>query len=415
MLFQYPKSGPIHCLDSPVTEEFSMSVNPIVPHQGYTEDQVSLLSRTIAKGTTPDELALFVAQCRRTGLDPFSQQIYAIKRWDARERREVMVIQVGIAGYQLIAERTGQLDGIEGPFFAGLDEEWKEVWTQEGPPFAAKVVVHRKDRKLPTVAIVYWDEYSQKTKDGNLTKFWREMPKNQLGKCAMAKALRQAFAQELASFANAEDYRDPAEVIEEQPQQSPQRQQIKARPVQERAAAPLPDEIPAHVLALHDARQKLFATLGAAATREARASLWAETLAGHGMTTAANMSEEETLKLASEILEEIAAWTRDKESTAPSPTPAAPPPAEKKPDPGRKASKKLLMLLRGQQQQLDWTDMTLDEFVQTETEGRANTVAELTDADAHKISQLLACEIETANKEEMAADEHAEQARKENW
>jgi phage recombination protein Bet len=169
----------------------------------FNQDQIDLIKRTIANGATDDELKLFIHQCKRTGLDPMTRQIYFMKRGGK------VTIQTSIDGFRVIAERSGDYAGQDEPIF---------IKGEDGQLYC-KVTVYRfrNDVRYPAaVGVAYWSEYvPQQGQDF----MWKKMPHTMLSKVAEALALRKAYPQDLSGIYTSDEMSQadaPAPVVKDE-------------------------------------------------------------------------------------------------------------------------------------------------------------------------------------------------------
>lgn len=150
------------------------------------------------------ELDMLIHAAERTGLDPLARQIYASKRLDRKNNRANISIQATIDGFRVIAARTNEYEGQEGPFWCDESGKWSDVWLGNGRPYAAKVGVLRKGFKGPMWSVAIFTEYMQ-AYDGKPSGLWGKMGATMIAKCAEALALRRAFPNELSGVYTADE------------------------------------------------------------------------------------------------------------------------------------------------------------------------------------------------------------------
>ncbi|MEM4134396.1 MAG: phage recombination protein Bet [Candidatus Micrarchaeia archaeon] len=174
------------------------STSNIVDFPKYSRDQIELIKKTVARGATDDELALFLYRAKQLDLDPLSNQIYFVKRRIKNNKGgydEIATIQVGIEGLRLIAERSGKYEGQD-PIKYIVERNNQIIETEwvlpTDKPIAAKASVYKRGCVKPFTAVAHYNDYVVKNPDGTPNAMWRRWT-IMLAKCAESLALRKAF------------------------------------------------------------------------------------------------------------------------------------------------------------------------------------------------------------------------------
>ena len=181
-------------------------MSQIVQVQPYAFDseEIRLIKSTILdERATNDELKLFSMICQKTGLDPFSRQIYGIRR------KGKLTFQTSIDGYRLIADRTEKYAGNDEPIFDEGLNLYQHLTSGRKFPTTATITVWKLcgGQRCPFSASAAWLQYAQFF-NGKLGENWEKMPHLMLAKCAEALALRKAFPAELSGMYTREEMPD---------------------------------------------------------------------------------------------------------------------------------------------------------------------------------------------------------------
>ncbi|AKQ68074.1 phage recombination protein Bet [Myxococcus hansupus] len=174
-------------------------------HQaGWSRERVELVKRTICpRGISEDEFALFIEQCKRSGLDPLLKEAFCVARRQNTGNRErpnwvtKYEFQPSEAGMLARAERFPDFKGIQASaVFAEddivVDQGRGEVVhrfnpaKRKGALVGAWARVVRED-KLPVVVWLDFSGYVQQTP------LWSKIPTTMIEKCARVAALRKAY------------------------------------------------------------------------------------------------------------------------------------------------------------------------------------------------------------------------------
>lgn len=146
-----------------------------------------LSTMNLTNNLSSTEVQQFIEIAQAFGLNPFKREIYASKFGQS------FSIIVGFETYVKRAERSGRLSGWHVTTSGSIvDPKTSDI--------KAIITIHRKDWEHPFVHEVYFREYVQCNREGQVNKFWREKPLTMIKKVAIAQGFRLCFSDELGGM-----------------------------------------------------------------------------------------------------------------------------------------------------------------------------------------------------------------------
>jgi len=180
----------------------------------FTQEQVNVIQKTVAKWATKDELAMFIAIAKKYNLDPFTKEIWFIKRakkfqnqywnWDYKrlENWEIdyswaeTIIMTSRDWYLKIAQQDANFEGMRSAVIREWDDFEIDFWENKIKHIAkftpnkqiiwAWAMVKAK-WKEPVIEFANFSEYNT----GKTT--WKNYPSAMIKKVAEMMALKRQF------------------------------------------------------------------------------------------------------------------------------------------------------------------------------------------------------------------------------
>lgn len=160
---------------------------------GYRQNEVAVISKSVAKGCNASELAFFLNVCKSVGLNPFNKEIWCYKDYKGNQ-----IIFTGRDGMLANAQKRPEYNGMRSVEYCENDDVLMidipngvvrhefDPRKERGRILGAYCIVFRKDGE-PTIEVAEFKVYDKKSPT------WKSHPASMIKKVSETNALKKAF------------------------------------------------------------------------------------------------------------------------------------------------------------------------------------------------------------------------------